>query len=119
MSAAERQKAGGNNEYNANRYIILTGIMDAYVPSELEDWIVSTSIFAGYLSLALHAHGIGSCVIRKPIIYEGDFERKIRTICSIPDNESIVVEMAIGNYKEEFDVPISYRRSAGDIIKHY
>ena len=119
MTEAERIKAGGGNEYHANRYIILTGIMDAYVPNELDDWIVSTSIFAGYLSLALHAQGIGACVIRKPTVYEESFEQGLRNVCSIPKNEAIIIELAIGNYKEEFEVPISYRRSAGDVIKHF
>lgn len=118
LSEAERMEAGGENEYHANRYIILTGVMDAYVPSEIDDWIVSTSIFAGYLSLALHAQGIGSCVIRKPFIREGDFGRGLRKVCSIPDNEQIVIELAAGNYKESFEVPVSFRRSASDVIKH-
>lgn len=118
MSESERMKAGGGNEYHANKYLILTGVMDAYAPSELEDWIVSTSIFAGYLSLALHSQGIGACVIRKSLIYDGDFGKGIRRVCAIPDNEAIVLELAIGNYKDEFDVPVSYRRSAKDLIKH-
>lgn len=118
MTESERMEAGGGNEYHANKYLILTGVMDAYVPSELEDWIVSASIFAGYLSLALHAQGVGACVIRKSLVHEGDFGKGIRKVCSIPDNEEIVLELAIGNYKDEFEVPVSYRRSAKDIIKH-
>ena len=118
INGDDRVKAGSSNEYHANKYLIFTSNINAFTVSELNDWIVSSSIFAGYLSLALHACGVGSCFFRKDIICESTYNNNIRKMCNIPDDEEIVLEMAIGNYKNEFLVPVSCRRNARDII-HY
>lgn len=116
ISAQDRINVGSQNEYNADKYVIITGNIRAFNLNEQNDWIVSASIFAGYLSLALHAKGIGSCVIRKDIVEESTYCKNLRKLLSIPDDEQIIIEIAIGNYKESFDVPISHRKEAKDII---
>lgn len=118
MDGSDRVKIGSDNTYHADKYLILTGEMNAFSISELNDWIVSTSIFAAYLTLALHAEGIGACVFRKDMIRESKYNDSVRKMCRIPDNEQIVLEIAIGNFRDEFRVPVSYRREAVDII-HY
>ena len=85
---------------------------------ELNDWIVSTSIFCGYLTLALHAVGIGSCCCRKDIIKHSNYNKNIKSLCHIPDDEQIILEILIGNYKDEFFAPVSHRRDVKDIV-HY
>lgn len=116
ISGEDRVKAGSSNEYNADKYLIITGNMRAFSMSELNDWIVSSSIFCGFLSLALHAEGIGSCIFRKDIVQESKYNDNIKALCHIPDDEQIILEMAIGNYKDEFNVPVSYRRNSKDIL---
>lgn len=118
ISGEDRIKAGSSNEYHADKYLIVTGNMKAFVASELNDWIVNTAIFCGYLSLALHAENIGSCIFRKDIIQECKYNNNIKAMCHIPDDEQIILEMAIGNYKDEFQVPVSYRRKANEVL-HY
>lgn len=118
ISGEDRVKAGSSNEYHADKYLLITGNMRAFGLSELNDWIVSTSVFCGYLSLALHAEGIGSCVFRKDIVQESKYNDSIKALCHIPNDEQIILEMAIGNYKDEFYVPVSCRREAKEII-HY
>ncbi len=118
ISGEDRIQAGSSNDYHADMYLIITGNIKAYVMGELNDWIVSTSVFCGYLSLALHAEGIGSCIFRKDIIADSKYNKTIMKMCGIPDDEQIILEMAIGNYKDEFKVPVSQRRDAKDII-HY
>lgn len=118
ISGEERVKIGSSNEYHADKYLIITGDMKAFALSELNDWIVSTSVFCGYLSLALHAEGIGSCIFRKDIISKSEYNDNIRKLCNIPENEQIILEMAIGNYKQSFNAPVSYRREPCEIV-HY
>ena len=118
LSGEERAKISGGNSYHADKYLIITGNMRAFHMGELNDWIVSSSIFCGYLSLALHAVGIGSCIFRKDIIKDSEYNDSVRKICRIPEDEQIILEMAIGNYKEEFPVPVSYRKTAKEIL-HY
>lgn len=92
--------------------------MRAFSLSELNDWIVSSSVFCGYLLLALHAEGIGSCIFRKDIVQESKYNDNIKAMCHIPDDEQIILEMAIGKYKDEFNVTVSSRRDATEIL-HY
>lgn len=116
ISGEDRINAGSGNEYRADKYLIITGNKRAFSMSEMNDWIVSTSIFCGYLSLALHAEGIGSCIFRKETVRKSKYNDAVRKICNIPDDEQIILEMAIGNYKNEFNAPKSYRRNVKDIL---
>lgn len=116
MGSEQRIQAGSGNEYHADKYLIVTGNMRAFAPSELNDWIVSTSIFCGYLSLALHAEGIGCCIYRKDTIKDSRFNDSVRELCKIPSDEQIVLEIAIGNYRDDFLAPVSCRRDADEIL---
>ena len=106
------------NGMKAAKFLIICGKIDYFPIKEMNDWIVSTSIFCGYLSLALHAVGIGHCLIRKSIIYESSYNKELKRILKIPDNQKIILEVAIGNYKDEFVVPVSKRRDIKEIL-HY
>lgn len=98
--------------------IILTANIRAYEMSEFNDWFVSPSIFAGYLSLSLHLYGIGSCVYRKQLYGHHRYNEEMRRKCNIPDEEMIVLELRFGYYKEELKVAVSNRHNAVDIIKY-
>ena len=116
LDAKEREKITGENTMGADKYLIICGIMDSFAVNELNDWIVSTSIYAGFLSMALHAVGIGSCFMRKDIICKSGYNKKVKEICRIPDNHQIIIEMAIGNYSESFFVPLSKRKNATEML---
>ena len=97
--------------------IILTTSIRAYGEGEFNDWFVSPSIFAGYLSLSLHLYGIGSCVYRKQLYGHHPYNEKMSKKCNIPDDEMIFLELRFGYYKDEFKVAVSNRHNADDITK--
>ena len=86
--------------------------------SDFNDWFVSPSIFAGYLSLSLHLYGIGSCIYRKQLYGHRPYNEEMRKKCNIPSDEMIVLELQIGYYKNEFKVAVSNRHNADDITKY-
>ena len=96
--------------------IILTCSIQAYEVEEFNDWFISPAIFAGYLSLTLHLYGIGSCIYRKQLYGHHPYNEEMRNKCQIPDDEMIILELRFGYYKETFDVAVSNRHSAKDII---
>ena len=96
--------------------VILTASIRAYEIGEFNDWFVSPSIFAGYLSLSLHLYGIGSCVYRKQLYGKHPYNEKMRKKCNIPEDEMIICELRFGYYKDEIKVPVSNRHQASDII---
>lgn len=97
--------------------IILTTSIRAYDEGEFNDWFVSPSIFAGYLSLSLHLYGIGSCIYRKQLYGHHRYNEDMRKKCNIPSDEMIVLELRFGCYKESFKVASSIRHKADDITK--
>jgi hypothetical protein len=109
---------GEGNDIGADKYMILTSDLLAYNLDEMQDWLVSTSIFAGYLSLALHAVGIGNCVIRKCLLGPSKYNEELRKYCKIPDNEQIVIEIAIGNYADKFKECVSNRMDALEFTRY-
>jgi len=98
------------------QFLIITSDLRAFIKEEFYDWIVSSSIFAGYLTLALHLYGVGSCCLRKPLFFELKSMQKIREYFNIPEEEQIVLEMAVGYYKEKFEVAQSPRKTPSDIV---
>lgn len=107
----------GRLQYEGDRTLIITGDVRAFTNGELLDWIVSPSIFAGYLTLSLHALGIGSCVVRKDLVKPSAYNDAIRKLTGMGESECIVLEMFVGYYKEEFVAPVSNRKSSVDIVK--
>ena len=106
-----------NNDYDAPYHLIVTVDYSAYELQEYNDWIVSSSIFTGYLTLALHSVQIASCLMRKPLYEHSIITKAYRKECGIPDNEKIIIEMYIGNYPQKFYVPISKRLTSNHILK--
>lgn len=105
------------NEYNADKFLIITGIVNDFSNSEINDWLISATIFAGYLTLTLQYYNIGCCIMRKDLVVETEYNKGIRDICRIPQNEQIVLEMAIGYPNETSIVPVSKRKEVEDLIK--
>ena len=110
-----KDKIGNSEGYNGNKYLYITGDIRAFTIGEMNDWIVTPSIFAGYLTLALHLYGIGACVIRKDLVCDTQFNNEVKKVCGIPKEERLILELAIGYYKKENIVPYSNRHNANEI----
>ncbi len=112
------QKLGHKLQYSGDRTLVITGDVRAFQSSEMFDWIVSPSIFAGYLTLSLHSMGIGNCVVRKDLLVDAEYNKAIRTITGMSESERIVLELFIGYYKDEYNAPASNRDEANNIVKY-
>lgn len=101
---------------DAYGFLLVTGRKSAYNLDERNQYLVSASIFAGYLSLALHTYGIASCVVQRSVSPNVRWE-KFKKTNAIAEDEQIVLMLAIGKYKEETRVPISKRFPVDRIYK--
>ena len=115
VSKNAKERTIGTSDLIADKNLYITGDINAYGITEFNDWIVSPSIFVGYLSIALHVNGIGSCIMRKDLVVNTDYNRAVRRLCNIPNNEKLILEMAIGNYPDSVVVPVSKRKTPLDI----
>lgn len=105
-----------NSGIKANKTLYVTGDISAYTPDEFNDWLISPSIFIGYLSLALHVYGIGACIIRKDLVVETEYNNKVRSVCKIPKQEKLIIEIAVGNFDDDIEVPLSKRKNVEDVV---
>ncbi len=105
--AKEMPEIGGFAN-NVDRFIIITGKTSAYRYDEDYQFVVSASIYAGYLSLTLHACGLGSCIIQRALTYNRKW-KSMQLKYHVPEDEQIVCLIAVGNLKDETVVPISHR----------
>lgn len=99
-----------------DKFLLICGKMSAYEEKEYKQFIVSASMFAGYLSLALHSLGIGGCVVQRPLRTTKEWV-DFREKNNIPADEHMVCMIAIGNLKEETKVPVSHRYPVEKILK--
>lgn len=95
---------------------MITGDMKAFTGAERGDWVVNSTIFTTYLVLALHSLGIGSCIMRKDMLFGSEYNTAIRKACKISRNEKIILEIAIGYYKEEFCIAYYNRKKADTVM---
>lgn len=104
-------------QYEGDRTLVITGNVRAFTSGELLDWIVSPSIFVGYLTLSLHSLGIGSCVVRKDLVKHSAYNDAIRSLTNMDESECVVLEIFIGYYKDEYVAPVSNRKTIHDVIR--
>lgn len=97
-------------------YLVLTSDMSAfYDVFERNQVYVDGGIFAMALVEALHYYGIASCILQN-----GEYKEKnlrFKDICrNIPENEKIILFIAIGYYKDNFTFAVSNRKNIEDVL---
>lgn len=108
----------GNTGFDGEvqNYIVITSDMSAfYDPFERNQVYVDGGIFTMVLVEALHYYGIASCILQN-----GEYkERNLRfkEICkNIPENEKIILFIAIGYYKDNFTYAVSHRKNLDNVL---
>lgn len=103
-------------EKEVKNYLVVTGDLSAFYDAfERNQLYVEGGMFALSLVEALHYYGIASCVLQN-----GELRYKnkaFKEICSnIPENERILLFIAIGYYKDEFNYAVSKRKKLNDVL---
>ena len=99
---------------SVDKFLLIAGVQSAYRPGEKNQFAVSAAMFAGYLSLALHAYGIGACAVQRSLFPDKKYD-ELRLRYNIGKDEQIVIMLGIGNMKDKVKVPVSYRWSLDKI----
>ena len=104
---------GGFTE-EIDKLLLITGKMSVYRDTEHEQWIVSSSVFAGYLTLALQVYGVGCCFIQRPVVPTVEWD-KVQKELNIAKDEQIICALGVGVLLNEYKVPVSHRFSIDEI----
>ncbi len=102
---------------DTDRFLLITAKRSAYTVTERNQHIVSASMFAAYLTLALHAYHVAACAVQRSLMPNPMWD-KLQRIHNIPEDEQIVMMLAIGNFKESAVVPESKRFSLDKIYRN-
>lgn len=98
----------------AKNYLIISSDVSSYTSAyERNQMYVDGSLFAMTLMLSLHYYGIGSCALQNSETIEKD--KNLRSILNLPSNERVIMFLAVGHYKEEFDYAVSKRKNIGEV----
>ena len=109
-------KGIGGFAESLDKLILVTGKISSYKYNEINQFVVSASIFTGYLSLTLHAYGLGACIIQRSVVYNPKME-KIKKQFSIPGDEQVVCMIGVGNIEGKINVPTSHRIDIDEFSK--
>lgn len=93
---------------NVNRFVMITGKLSAYRVDEINQYIVSASMYASYLTLTLHLYGMGSCLVQRPLIWDKNWD-ELRISLGIPEDEQLICLLSVGKLKDKMQVPESHR----------
>ena len=102
---------------DVDKFIVITGRISDYRKDEYMQWVVTGSVFAAYLTLALQAEGLGACFVQRTLAMPQK-NSSLYASLGMPDDEQMICLIAVGNLKEEYTVPQSYRLSTENIVKH-
>ena len=107
----------GGFAHEVDKFLLITAKQSAYGLFEKNQFIVSASMFAGYLTLALHAYQIAACTVQRSLSVNKLWD-SFREKNNIPKDEQIVVMIGVGKYKEKTMVPVSKRFDVNYIYKN-
>jgi len=106
----------GNTGFTDNimKLIIITGNIKAFTKYESNQVFTDGGLFAMNLIYSIHNLGLGTCPLNTCLPYTT--ETKIKKIGDIPNNERLIMMLAVGHLKDEFKVAISQRKPTNEFL---
>ena len=103
-------------EDDVQKYLVITADISAFYDTfERNQMYVEAGLFSMALIESLHYYGIASCILQN-----GEYHKKnlkFKEICgNIPENEKIIIFIAIGYYKDEFNYAVSQRKDLNEVL---
>lgn len=109
---------GGFNGYELPPCLILvtSDIQDFIDISERNQPYIDGGIFAMSLIYALEYQGFATCTLNT--MFDRKKMKKTRNLLGIPESENLIVYISVGNFKNKYSVPKSFRYPMSEITKY-
>lgn len=102
--------------HEAQAIAVFTSDLSAFLdPTERYQAWIDGGMFAMAAALGLHSQGFGACCLNWSQTDAAD--RALRTALELPDDETVIMLMAIGNLPEEFPVARSHRLPLSEVVE--
>ncbi|MBX3176557.1 MAG: nitroreductase family protein [Candidatus Hydrogenedentes bacterium] len=113
--ALELQNGNVGFRHQINKLIIITCDLRCFVKNDErnQSWI-DGGMFSMSLIYALHSLGLGTCCLNWAVPPWND--EMLRALGAIPENEVVMMFLAVGHLPEEFKVAQSRRRAIVDVL---
>lgn len=100
----------------ADKLLVVTASLDCFltVGERYQCWI-DGGLFAMSLIYALHALGLGSCCLNWSV--EPGADRTFKAAAGIPDDQAIIMLLAVGHLPERLRVATSARRPLDEVLR--
>lgn len=103
-------------ENEVSNYLIITSDISAFYDTfERNQFYIEAGMLAMALMEALHYYGVASCPLQN-----GEYKKvnkQIKAVCgNIPENEKIILFLAIGYYKDNFSYAVSRRKQLSEVL---
>lgn len=116
MDALQWQPGNGGFGHLASRALIITSDLQAFsAPGERHQAYVDGGLFAMSVVYALHAMGYGCCMLAWS--QRAAKEDALRQALNIPQNEVVIMMIAVGQLPDEVMVAQAYRRPVSEILR--
>ena len=96
-------------------YMVLTTDRAYFSYEEQYQWYINGGIYLAYLSLALHAQGIGHCIMQWKAFYKT--EEKLKQLLGISKTEAIIAIIGCGYFKDDIKCIRAQRKTAEDSLQ--
>lgn len=108
------QGGGKGFAEKANKLLVVTSAIDAFGFNEYNEVWKAGGMYVMNLLYALHAHKIGAC----PLMWNGkrNQDNSLRALLNIPDNEEVIMVVAVGYPKDEFQYVTSVRNPLSESL---
>lgn len=97
-----------------DKLIIVTGNLKAFTRHEHNQLFVDGGLISMNLMLAIHAAGLGSCPLNTCMHYTK--EKNLMIAAGIPENERLIMMIAVGNLKDKFSVAQSEKYGLDKVL---
>lgn len=106
----------GNKGFTSSidKLLIVTADAKAFTSYESNQIFVDGGLFSMNLLLAIHAAGLGACPLNT--CYPYFLENSVKRISDIPDNERLIMMIAVGCLKENYSVAYSARKPTEETL---
>ncbi|WP_417315552.1 nitroreductase family protein [Cycloclasticus pugetii] len=108
------QNGNAGFTHTINKLLIVTADVKAFTNFESNQAFIDGGLFSMNLLLAIHAAGLGACCLNT--CYPSSKEKEVKTAAAIPDNERLIMMIAVGNLKNDFSVAYSPRNPTEQIF---
>lgn len=115
-AALKYQNGNAGFDEEINKLLIVTSELNAFVTSnERNQPYIDGGMYSMTLIYALHSLGLGTCPLN--LALDSDVDRELKQEINIPDNQVLIMMIAVGHIPEKVPVAASKKLNIDEVFK--